>query len=94
MCLAVPGKLTEWIEREPPFAEGIVEFAGVRRRTNLACVPEVVVGDFVLVHAGVAIARIEADEAQRIWQSLAEIEDERPSAADADGVGYVAEERP
>ena len=66
MCLAVPGQLVEWIERESPFAEGVVEFAGVRRRTNLACVPEAVVGDFVLVHAGVAISRIDADEAQRI----------------------------
>ncbi|MDA1052154.1 MAG: HypC/HybG/HupF family hydrogenase formation chaperone [Planctomycetota bacterium] len=74
MCLAVPGKLTEWIERTPPFSEGIVEFAGVRRRTNLACVPDVVVGDFVLVHAGVAISRIEAAEADRILQILDEIE--------------------
>ena len=76
MCLAVPGKLIEWIERELPFAEGMVEFAGVRRRTNLACVPEVVVGDFVLVHAGVAIGRIEAEEAERILTTLEEIGEE------------------
>jgi hydrogenase expression/formation protein HypC len=77
MCLAVPGRLAEWIEREPPFAEGIVEFAGVRRRTNLACVPDVVVGDFVLVHAGIAISRIDADEAERILKTLDEIEFEQ-----------------
>lgn len=74
MCLAVPGKLTEWIERTPPFAEGFVEFAGVRRRTNLACVPDAVVGDFVLVHAGLAISRIEAAEADRILRTLDEID--------------------
>ncbi|MCA9141382.1 MAG: HypC/HybG/HupF family hydrogenase formation chaperone [Planctomycetaceae bacterium] len=78
MCLAVPGQLVEWIERESPFAEGVVEFAGVRRRTNLACVPEAVVGDFVLVHAGVAISRIDADEAQRILRTLEEIEFDQP----------------
>jgi hydrogenase expression/formation protein HypC len=84
MCLAVPGKLTEWIEREPPFAEGIVEFAGVRRRTNLACVPDVVVGDFVLVHAGIAISCIDADEAERILKTLDEIEFDTPTDGPAD----------
>ena len=93
MCLAVPGKLTEWIERESPFAEGMVEFAGIRRRTNLACVPEVIVGDFVLVHAGVAISRIEADEAARILETLKEIEDELPSD-DSASLMDAAEERP
>jgi hydrogenase expression/formation protein HypC len=78
MCLAVPGQLIEWIERESPFAEGVVEFAGVCRRTNLACVPEAVVGDFLLVHAGVAISRIDADEAQRILRTLEEIEFDQP----------------
>ncbi len=78
MCLAVPGRLTEWLERTPPFAEGVVEFAGIRRRTNLACVPEAEVGDFVLVHAGVAINRIDADEAERILQTLAEIDFDPP----------------
>lgn len=93
MCLAVPGKLTEWIEHEPPFAEGIVEFAGIRRRTNLACVPEVRVGDFVLVHAGVAISRIEADEAARILKTLEEIEDNL-SRDDSESLTDAAEERP
>ncbi|MBI2480255.1 MAG: HypC/HybG/HupF family hydrogenase formation chaperone [Planctomycetia bacterium] len=78
MCLAVPGRLTEWIEREPPFAEGVVECAGVRRRTNLAFVPQAVVGDFVLVHAGIAISRIEADEAERILRTLEAIELDSP----------------
>lgn len=78
MCLAVPGQLTEWIERESVFAEGVVEFAGVRRRTNLACVPDVSVGDFVLVHAGVAISRIDAAEANRILQTLGEVDFDAP----------------
>ncbi|MCA9120264.1 MAG: HypC/HybG/HupF family hydrogenase formation chaperone [Planctomycetaceae bacterium] len=73
MCLAVPGKLTEWIEREPPFAEGIVEFAGVRRKTNLSCVPEARAGDFVLVHAGVAITQIGDDEASRILEAFQQL---------------------
>lgn len=89
MCLAVPGRLAEWIEREPPFAEGIVEFAGVRRHTNLACVPEAVVGDFVLVHAGVAISRIDAGEAARILKTLEELARDAPKD---DSVGPKGEE--
>jgi len=74
MCLAVPGKLIEWVRRESPFAEAIVEFAGVRRRVNLSCTPDVVVGDYVLVHAGVAIARVDADEAARALALFRELD--------------------
>ncbi len=70
MCLAVPGLVVEILEDEPPFAAGLVEFAGVRRGVSLACVPEARVGDYVLVHAGVAITQINAEEAARVLQEL------------------------
>ena len=70
MCLAVPGKILEWMEREPPFAQAVVEFGGVRRHINMACVPEAIVGDYVLVHAGVAITCINAEDAARLLDSL------------------------
>ena len=70
MCLAVPGRIVNWLDREPLFARAEVEFAGVRRVCHMACVPEAEVGEFVIVHAGVAISRVDADEAQRILDEL------------------------
>lgn len=72
MCLAVPGCVVAWIDREPPFANATVEFAGVRRQVNMALVPEAREGDYVLVHAGVAISCIDAEEAQSVLETLRE----------------------
>jgi hydrogenase expression/formation protein HypC len=55
---------------EPPFTSAIVEFGGVRRRVSLACVPKVACGDYVLVHAGVAISQINAVEAAKVLAAL------------------------
>jgi hydrogenase expression/formation protein HypC len=55
---------------EPPFTAGVVEFAGVHRQVSLACVPEAKKGDYVLVHAGIAISRIDADEAAKVLATL------------------------
>lgn len=71
MCLAIPGRLVRWVNRDRLLAAGEVEFAGVVRRCHLACVPNAREGDFVVVHAGVAIAVIDPDEAAR---TLAELE--------------------
>jgi hydrogenase expression/formation protein HypC len=62
--------VVEIIDVEPPFNSALVEFAGVRRRVSLACVPEAVVGEYVLVHAGVAISRINAAEAAKVLEDL------------------------
>jgi hydrogenase expression/formation protein HypC len=70
MCLAIPGQVIELLEVEPPFTAALVEFAGVRQQVNLACVPDAVKGDYVLVHAGVAISRINADEAAKVLAAL------------------------
>ena len=61
MCLAVPGKVVRWLDREPLFARAEIEFEGVRRVCHMACVPEAELGEFVIVHAGVAISRVDAD---------------------------------
>lgn len=73
MCLAVPGRVIEWGERRPLFSAATVEFAGVRRQINMACVPEAAAGDYVLVHAGIAISRIDAAEAERVLATLEEL---------------------
>jgi len=82
MCLALPGKVVDWIERQPPFSTAAVEFAGVRRNVNMACVPEAVAGDYVLVHAGIAISQIDAAEAERVLATLVELGlDDEPSSS-------------
>ena len=74
MCLAVPGLVVEWLDRDPPFSTATVEFAGVRRRVSMECVPEAAVGDYVLVHAGIAISRIDAEEAAQVLETLRQLE--------------------
>ncbi|MBD3332233.1 HypC/HybG/HupF family hydrogenase formation chaperone [candidate division GN15 bacterium] len=65
MCLAVPGRIIS-IENEGELTRcGRVDFEGVTRDINLSCVPEASVGDYVLVHAGVAIGKVHEDEAER-----------------------------
>ena len=84
MCLAIPGRVVEWLERDTLFARARVEFGGVSRDVNMQCVPEAVVDDFVLVHAGIAISRVDGDEAERILASLEQLglddEDETATA--------------
>ena len=70
MCLAVPGKITKWLSRDPILASAEVEFGGLRRVCHMACVAEAEEGDFVIVHAGVAISRVDAAEAQRVLEEL------------------------
>lgn len=72
MCLGIPGEVMALTERDGlPFAT--VRFGGVLRDVCLACQPDVVLGDFVLVHVGLAIAKINREQAERAWQVLQEI---------------------
>jgi hydrogenase expression/formation protein HypC len=76
MCLAIPGKVVRWIDNDPLLASALVEFGGVTRACHMACVPEAQVGDYVVVHAGVAIARVDANAAARTLAELASLPDE------------------
>jgi hydrogenase expression/formation protein HypC len=60
-----------WIDRDGAFACAELEFDGVRRVCHMACVPDVEVGDYAIVHAGVAISRIDVAEADRLLAELA-----------------------
>ncbi|NQT84726.1 HypC/HybG/HupF family hydrogenase formation chaperone [bacterium] len=68
MCLAIPMKL---IEADGPF--GKVEIEGVKRKVSLQLLPDAEVGDYVLVHAGFAIERINEEEAKKTLQLLTEL---------------------
>ena len=59
---------------EDEFRVGDVDFGGVSRQTHLVFVPEVAVGDYVLVHVGFAIARIDEDVAKESLEALAALE--------------------
>ena len=72
MCLAVPGKVLESYEVGPSRIAK-VEFGGVTRQVYLDFVPEAEVGDYVLVHVGFAICKIDAAEAKRTYELLEEM---------------------
>jgi hydrogenase expression/formation protein HypC len=72
MCLAVPGKVVE-IMGDGELRMGKVDFAGVQRQACLAYVPEVQLGDYVLVHVGFAISRIDEEQAMETFAALREI---------------------
>ena len=72
MCLAVPGKLIE-VLGEGELRLGRIDFEGVVRQASLAYVPEAEVGDYVLVHVGFAIARLDEQAARETLQALARL---------------------
>lgn len=61
MCLAIPAKLVELL----PGEHAIVDLGGIRKQISIALVSDVVVGDYVIVHVGHAIGRIDPEEAAR-----------------------------
>lgn len=90
MCLAVPGKILETEERNGSRIAR-VQFGGITRQAYLDFVPDAGVGDYVMVHVGFAISRVDAEEAQRTYELLEAmglLESEGlTSAADADATG-------
>lgn len=72
MCLAVPGKIIELKQEDPLFRLGLVDFGGIVREVNLSCVPEAGLGDYVVVHVGIALSIMTEEEAH---QSLSEMRD-------------------
>jgi len=73
MCLAVPGKVISILGDDPAFRNGSVDFCGIRKTVNLAFTPEVQLGDFVMVHVGFAISRVDEEEALRTFRYLEQI---------------------
>ena len=69
MCLAVPGKVLAMEERDGSRVAR-VQFGGIVRQAYLDFVPETAVGDYVMVHVGFAISRVDAEEAQRTYRLL------------------------
>lgn len=71
MCLGIPGEVKTIVEGD--LRVGRVAFGGVVKEVCLAYVPEIEVGDFVVVHAGFAISRIDREAAERVFSYLDEL---------------------
>jgi hydrogenase expression/formation protein HypC len=79
MCLGIPGRVVEHLPMPTgELSSGLVEFDGLRRKVCLELVPEVAVGDYVIVHAGIAISRVDADEAARLLEHLQSMGESEP----------------
>ena len=75
MCLVVPGKILSVSGDEPLMRAGKVSFGGIVKDVNLAFVPEAAVGDYVLVHVGCAISRLDEQEAMRVFEYLKQMDE-------------------
>lgn len=73
MCLAIPGQVLSIAGDDPLMRTGRVDFGGVVKEINFAYVPEVSVGEYVLVHVGFAISVLDEAEAERVFGYLREI---------------------
>ncbi|MGB8022275.1 MAG: HypC/HybG/HupF family hydrogenase formation chaperone [Candidatus Nanopelagicales bacterium] len=102
MCLGVPGRI-EQVWQSAGTRMATVDFGGVRKEVCLACVPDLAVGDYTIVHVGFAIARLDesaALETLRLFQAIGLLDEEladkrsvqsvptsEPSASTADSAG-------
>ncbi len=75
MCLAIPGKIASISGDDPLMRTGKVDFGGILKEANLAYVPEAKVGDYVIVHVGFAISRVDEEEARQVFEYLREMEE-------------------
>lgn len=86
MCLAVPGQILDLQGDDPLLRSGRVSFGGIVKLVSLTCAPDARVGDYVLVHVGVAISVIdpvEAAETLRYLRAMGELAELDPAGATA-----------
>ena len=72
VCLAIPGKILE-IQELGQMRAARVQFGGIVRQVSLEFVPEAGLGDYVMVHVGFAISRVDSSEAERTYKLLQEM---------------------
>lgn len=71
MCLAIPGKIISITGDNDLSRTGCVEFSGISKEVSLAYVPEALIGDYVIIHAGFAISILDQEEAEQSLQAFA-----------------------
>ncbi len=80
MCLAIPGKIVEIVDVENQIAK--VEVGGVKRNINTGMLDETRIGDYVLIHVGFAMSKIDEEEAAETLRVLQELGTYQPELAD------------
>jgi hydrogenase expression/formation protein HypC len=75
MCLAIPGKIESISGDDPLTRMGKINFGGILKEASLAYVSEAKVGDYVIVHVGFAISRLDEDEAHKVFEYLKQMEE-------------------
>jgi hydrogenase expression/formation protein HypC len=70
MCLAIPGKIESITGDDPLSRMGRINFGGIVKEACLAYVPEAQIGNYVIVHAGFALSRVDEDEAKKVFEYL------------------------
>lgn len=71
MCLAIPGKIVEIVDAENHLAK--IDIGGVRRNVNTAMLDDTKIGDYVLVHVGFAMSKVDEHEAKETLRILEEL---------------------
>ena len=74
MCLAIPGKIESISGNDPLTRMGKINFGGILKDASLAYVPEAKVGDYVIVHVGFALSRLDETEANKVFEYLKQME--------------------
>jgi hydrogenase expression/formation protein HypC len=75
MCLAVPGRIVSISGEDPLERTGKIDFGGILKEASLACVPDVKIGDYVIVHVGFALSRVDEQEAKQVFEYLKQMEE-------------------
>lgn len=75
MCLGVPGQVVDITRHEVGMQMGRVRFGGIQKEVCLSFLPDIQVGDYVIVHAGFAISQVDEEEAAKTFEILRQMGD-------------------
>jgi len=73
MCLAIPGKIVE-VQEKACMRMGKIDYGGITREACLAYIPNPQIGEYVMVHVGFAISKVDPEEAARTYEYLAKMD--------------------
>ncbi|HZR15941.1 MAG TPA: HypC/HybG/HupF family hydrogenase formation chaperone [Verrucomicrobiae bacterium] len=73
MCLAIPGKVIEIQQDDAGVRMGKASFGGIVKQVCLEYTPEVSCGDYILVHVGFALSKVDPEQARRTYEALDEL---------------------
>ncbi|HKJ33114.1 MAG TPA: HypC/HybG/HupF family hydrogenase formation chaperone [Balneolales bacterium] len=77
MCLGIPGKIVEIGHQEDELLMGKVSFGGLKKEVCLSYVPDAKIGDYVIVHVGFALSKLDEQEARQVFDYLEELDSDQ-----------------